>query len=153
MTAEQRRARIDELAEANAYRRLDDIERAIPGGHFLEKHGAQTTLQSQMERVTSGKNPTTGVVETYSSGKKKGQPKIPSAATHFLSHRDQLNAIHRVQLIFRQTDLQTSRRPIEMGKKVGEGYKRGSLEYGHQTKAVVILDDFGRPKTAYTDFD
>ncbi|MFL1526915.1 RHS repeat-associated core domain-containing protein [Pseudomonas sp. O230] len=153
MTPEQRRARIDELAEANAYRELEKIEKATPGGHFLEKHGAQTTLQSQMERVTSGKNPTTGVVETYSSGRRRGQPKIPSAATHFLSHRDQLNAIHRVQLIFRQTDLQTSRRPIEMGKKVGEGYKRGSLEYGQQTKAVVILDDFWRPKTAYTDFD
>ena len=106
-----------------------------------------------MERVTSGKNPTTGVVETYSSGRRRGQPKIPSAATHFLSHRDQLNAIHRAQLIFRQAGLLASRRPIDMGKKVGAGYKRGSLEYGEQTKAVVILDDVGRPKTSYTDFD
>ncbi|MHC8289344.1 RHS repeat-associated core domain-containing protein [Pseudomonas sp. XS1P51] len=153
MTAEQRRERIDELAEANAFRELERIEKATPGGHFLEKHGAQTTLQSQLERVASAKNPTTGIVETYTSGKKIGQPKIPSAATHFLSHRDQLNAIHRAQLIFRQTDLQTSQRPFDMGKKVGEGYKRGSLEYGEQTKAVVILDKFGRPKTAYTDFD
>jgi RHS repeat-associated protein len=149
MSVEQRRARIDELAEENAYRRLDEIERATPGGHFLEKHGAQTTLQSQLERVTSAKNPTTGVVETYGNG----EPKIPTAATHFLSHRDQLNAIYRSQLILRHTDLETSRLAFDMGKKIGEGYKRGSLEYGQQTKAIVILDNSGRPKTAYADFD
>lgn len=40
-----------------------------------------------------------------------------------------------------------------MGKVIGEGYKKGSLEYGRQTKAVVILDANGRVKTAYTDFD
>ncbi|MNQ96478.1 hypothetical protein D3C85_1120840 [compost metagenome] len=153
MSAEQRRARIDELAEENAYRRLDEIERATPGGHFLEKHGAQTTLQSQLERVTSAKNPTTGVVETYGNGRRRGEPKIPTAATHFLSHRDQLNAIYRSQLILRHTDLETSRLAFDMGKKIGEGYKRGSLEYGQQTKAIVILDNSGRPKTAYADFD
>ncbi|MGE8069291.1 RHS repeat domain-containing protein, partial [Pseudomonas sp. NPDC089569] len=153
ISAQQRRERIDELAEENAYRRLVEIERATPGGHFLEKHGAQTTLQSQLERVTSAKNPTTGVVETYGNGKKKGQPKIPTAATHFFSHRDQLNAIHRAQLIFRYTDLETSRLAFDMGKRVGEGYKRGSFEYGQQTKAIVILDNSGRPKTAYAEFD
>ncbi|MFW6750870.1 RHS repeat-associated core domain-containing protein [Pseudomonas glycinae] len=153
MTAQERRARIDELAEENAYRRLHDMEDPTNGEHFLEKHGAQTTLNSQFERVTSAKNPTTGIVEVYSSGKKKGQPMIPSAATHFLSHRDQLNAIYRAQLILRYTNLQISKRPIDMGKVIGEGYKKGSLEYGRQTKAVVILDANGRVKTAYTDFD
>jgi hypothetical protein len=153
MTTAQRRARIDELAEENAYRRLDEIERATPGGHFLEKHGAQTTLQSQLQRVTTAKNPTTGVVETYLNGRMRGQPKIPTAATHFFSHRDQFNAIHRAQLILRYTDLETSRLAFDMGKKIGEGYKRGSLEYGKQTKAIVILDNSGQPKTAYTDFD
>ncbi|WP_130907329.1 RHS repeat-associated core domain-containing protein, partial [Pseudomonas sp. Sample_16] len=153
MTAERRRERIDELAEENAYRRLDEIERATPGGHFLEKHGAQTTLQSQLRRVTTAKNPTTGVVETYHNGRKRGHPKIPTAATRFLSHRDQLNAIYRAQLILRYTNLETSRLAFDMGKTVGEGYKRGSLEYGKQTKAIVILDNSGQPKTAYTDFD
>jgi hypothetical protein len=153
MTAQERRARIDALAEENAYRRLHDMEDPTNGEHFLEKHGAQTTLNSQFERVTSAKNPTTGIVEVYSSGKKKGQPMIPSAATHFLSHRDQLNAIYRAQLILRYTNLQISKRPIDMGKVIGEGYKKGSLDYGRQTKAVVILDASGRVKTAYTDFD
>ncbi|MGP6433418.1 RHS repeat domain-containing protein, partial [Pseudomonas paraglycinae] len=153
MTAQERRARIDALAEENAYRRLHDMEDPTNGEHFLEKHGAQTTLNSQFERVTSAKNPTTGIVEVYSSGKKKGQPMIPSAATHFLSHRDQLNAIYRAQLILRYTNRQISKRPIDMGKVIGEGYKKGSLDYGRQTKAVVILDASGRVKTAYTDFD
>ncbi|WP_433736510.1 RHS repeat-associated core domain-containing protein [Pseudomonas putida] len=153
MTAEQRRERIDELAEENAYRRLDEMERATPGGHFLEKHGAQTTLRSQLERVRSAKNPTTGIVETYGNGRREGQPKIPTAATHFLSHRDQLNSIYRAQLILRYTNLETSRLAFDMGKKIGEGFKRGNLEYGQQTKAIVILDNSGRPKTAYADFD
>ena len=78
---------------------------------------------------------------------------IPTAATHFLSHRDQLNAIYRAQLIFRHSDLRTSRKPIEIGKEIGEGYKRGGLEYGQQTKAIVILDGSGQTKTAFTDFD
>uniref|UniRef100_UPI001CBB872F RHS repeat-associated core domain-containing protein n=1 Tax=Pseudomonas sp. GL-RE-29 TaxID=2832375 RepID=UPI001CBB872F len=153
ISAEQRRARIDELAEANAYRRLDEVERASPGGHFLQKHGAQTTLHSQLERVQEGKNPTTGEIERYEKGKRKGEPVIPSAATHFLSHRDQLNAIHRAQLIFKHSGLDASRQPIEMGKKVGEGFKRTNSQYGEQTRAVVILDKIGRPITAYTDFD
>ncbi|WP_082036819.1 RHS repeat-associated core domain-containing protein [Pseudomonas rhodesiae] len=69
------RARIDELAEANAYRRLKEIEQAIPNAHFLEKHGANTTLNSQLERVKTAKNPTTGEIEKYNSGKKRGSQK------------------------------------------------------------------------------
>ncbi|WP_178081862.1 RHS repeat-associated core domain-containing protein, partial [Pseudomonas sp. B20(2017)] len=153
MTAQERRARIDELAEENAYRRLYEMEDADNGEHFLEKHGAQTTVGSQLERLNSGRNPTTGEIERYIGGSKDGQPKIPSAATHFLSHRDQLNAIYRAQLIFKYTNLQVSKRPIDMGKIIGEGYKKGSLEYGRQSKAVVILTPQQRVRTAYADFD
>ncbi|NMZ17994.1 hypothetical protein HBO08_13195, partial [Pseudomonas rhodesiae] len=148
----ERRARIDELAEANAYRRLKEIEQAIPNAHFLEKHGANTTLNSQLERVKTAKNPTTGEIEKYNSGKKKGQPKIPSAATRYISHRDQLNAIYRAKLIYRYTDLEQSREPMDMKKTIGEGYKNGTLEYNKQKKAIVILDKNGNPITAYTDF-
>ncbi len=153
MTAQERRARIDELAEENAYRRLYEMEDADNGEHFLEKHGAQTTSASQLERLNSGRNPTTGEIERYIGGSKDGEPKIPSAATHFLSHRDQLNAIYRAQLIFKYTNLQVSKRPIDMGKIIGEGYKKGSLEYGRQSKAVVILTPQQRVRTAYADFD
>ncbi|XHF32748.1 DUF6531 domain-containing protein [Pseudomonas chlororaphis] len=153
MTAQERRARIDELAEENAYRRLYEMEDADNGEHFLEKHGAQTTLGSQLERLNSGRNPTTGEIERYIGGSKDGEPKIPSAATHFLSHRDQLNAIYRAQLIFKYTNLQVSKRPIDMGKIIGEGHKKGSLEYGRQSRAVVILTPQQRVRTAYADFD
>nr|WP_264082151.1 RHS repeat-associated core domain-containing protein [Pseudomonas hamedanensis] len=153
MTAQERRVNIDELGEENAYRRLHEMEDPNNGEHFLEKHGAQTTLNSQFERSTTARNPTTGCIENYSGGRRNGQPMIPSAATHFLSHRDQLNAIYRAQLILRYTDLQTSRRPMDMGKTVGEGYRRGGFEYGTQTKAVVILEPNARVKTSYTDFD
>ncbi len=70
MTAEQR-AQEHELAEAKAYEELREMEGSIDGAHFLEKHGAQTTLQSQMERLQSGKNPTTGEIERYTKGKKR----------------------------------------------------------------------------------
>ncbi|WHS58934.1 RHS repeat-associated core domain-containing protein [Pseudomonas sp. G2-4] len=153
MTAEQRRARIDELGEANAYRRLEEMERSIEGAHFLQKHGAQTTADSQLERVRTGRNPGTGEIDVYERGRNTGQPAISSAATRFLSHRDQLNAIHRAQLIFRRAGIVASKKPIEMGRVIGEGYKREGLEYGKQTKAIVILDRNGMPKTAYTGSD
>ncbi|WP_460090234.1 RHS repeat-associated core domain-containing protein [Pseudomonas sp. S2_E02] len=152
MTAQERRARIDDLAEANAFRRLDEMEKATPGAHFVEKHGKQTTLASQQERSVTGRNPSTGVIELYTNGRRAGQPKIPSAATHFFSNRDQLNAIHRAQLIFRRNGQIASKEPMNMGKIVGEGYKRGGVIYGQQTHAVVILDRAGKPITSYTDF-
>ncbi|UIN52871.1 RHS repeat-associated core domain-containing protein [Pseudomonas kribbensis] len=152
MTAQERRAKIDELAEANAYRRLDEMEKATRDAHSLEKHGKQTTLASQQERSMTGRNPTTGVIEVYTNGRRAGQPKIPSAATHFFSYRDQLNAIHRVQLIFRRNGQMASKEPMNMGKVVGEGYKRGGVIYGQQTHAVVILDRAGMPITSYTEF-
>ncbi|TDV50591.1 RHS repeat-associated protein [Pseudomonas helmanticensis] len=151
MSAQERRARIDDLAEANAFRRLDEMEKATPGAHFVEKHGKQTTLASQQERSVTGRNPSTGVIELYTNGRRAGQPKIPSAATHFFSNRDQLNAIHRAQLIFRRNGQIASKEPMNMGKIVGEGYKRGGVIYGQQTHAVVILRA-GKPITSYTEF-
>ncbi|RMO75329.1 hypothetical protein ALQ35_00691, partial [Pseudomonas fluorescens] len=151
LTRAERLAKIDELAEANTYRRLDKLEEETPGAHFLEKHGAQTTFESQLERVRSAKNPTTGIVEIYTSGKKKGEPKYPPAATHYLSHRDQLNSIYRAQLIFRRNGHAASLEPMDMGRVIGEGYSSGDLQYSQQRKARVILDKDGKPKTAYTE--
>jgi len=151
LTRAKRQERIDELAEANAYRRLDELEKATPGAHFLEKHGAQTTLASQLERLNTARNPTTGTIERYTSGPNVGEPKYPPAATHYLSHRDQLNSIYRAQLIFRRNGLAASLQPMDMGKIVGEGYSRTSMEYSQQRKARVILNNQGKPKTAYTE--
>ncbi|NMZ02175.1 RHS repeat-associated core domain-containing protein, partial [Pseudomonas proteolytica] len=151
-TRAQRQARIDELAESNAYRRLNELERSIPRAHFLEKHGAQTSLASQLERVITAKNPTTGEIEVFDRGRRSGEPRVPSAATHFISHRDQLNVIDRAILIFKYSGRSETLGPMDMGKVVGEGYKRDGLQYGKQTKAVVHLDQYGNPITAYTDF-
>jgi len=151
LTRAKRQERIDELAEANAYRRLDELEKATPGAHFLEKHGAQTTLASQLERLNTARNPTTGTIERYTSGPNVGEPKYPPAATHYLSHRDQLNSIYRAQLIFRRNGLAASLQPMDMGKIIGEGYSRTSMEYSQQRKARVILNNQGKPKTAYTE--
>ncbi|KQM54725.1 hypothetical protein ASE80_20005 [Pseudomonas sp. Leaf15] len=148
----QRQARINELGEANAHRRLSELERSIPGAHFLEKHGAQTSLESQLERVITARNPTTGEIETFTRGRNAGQPRPPSAATHFLSHRDQLNAIDRAILIFKLNGRADIQAPMDMGKIIGEGYKRDSLEYGKQRKAIVYFNSNGKPITAFTEF-
>lgn len=106
------------LAEANAARRLQELEASIPGAHFVEKHGAQTTLQAQLERAQFGRNPTTGIVETYPNG----NPKIPSSATRFFSNGDQLNAIHRAQNTFDITgDVTLAERPIQFDYLMGRG--------------------------------
>ncbi|OPA90109.1 rhs family protein, partial [Pseudomonas fluorescens] len=152
LTRAQRRARINELGEANAHRRLTELEASIPGAHFLEKHGAQTTLESQLERVRTARNPTTGEIETFDRGRRRGEPRPPSAATHFLSHRDQLNAIDRAILIFKLNGRAEIPDPMDMGKIIGEGYKRNGLEYGKQKKAIVYLNRDGKPITAFTEF-
>uniref|UniRef100_UPI002B1DA48D RHS repeat-associated core domain-containing protein n=1 Tax=Pseudomonas glycinae TaxID=1785145 RepID=UPI002B1DA48D len=153
MTAQERRARIDELAENIALKELRYMESANKKSHFLQKHGAQTTLASQQERLLYAKNPTTGKVEMKLNKKTKLlEPSIPRAATKFMSHRDQLNAINRAKLIFRRTgSLSLSSLPVEMGRKVGEGYRGKQVEYIEPTRTVVILNSHGEVITAYVD--
>ncbi len=154
MTAQERRARIDELAENIAFEELNNMEKSIKKAHFLQKHGAQTTLVSQLDRLQYGKNPTTGQIDMRTNRKTKlKEPSIPRAATKFMSHRDQLNAINRAKLIFRRTgSLPLSMLPVEVGRKVGEGYRGKRLEYIEPTKTVVILDANGDPITAYAEY-
>ncbi|WP_225182075.1 hypothetical protein [Pectobacterium aroidearum] len=139
MSRAERQARINELAEANAHRRLQEIENATPKGHFLERHGAQTSLESQLARATDGTNPTTGI----------RQRSIPPAATRFNSHREQLNAIQRAQTVYRQSGGSVTTTVVEHGKIIGEGYKKGSLAYGTSTTSKVILNPNGQPITAF----
>jgi hypothetical protein len=64
LSEEARQARIEELREANYGRRIRDLEatHGTPNVHSLEKHGAQTTSQAQLDRVSlpDYPNPTTG---------------------------------------------------------------------------------------------
>nr|WP_142017220.1 RHS repeat-associated core domain-containing protein [Serratia fonticola] len=138
LTREQRQARINELAEANAHRRLQEMESMNPKSHFLERHGAQTSLESQLGRATNGVNPTTGV-----------QQHTPSAATRFDSHRDQLNAIQRAQTIQRQSGGVVNKATIPYGRRIGEGYSKTGPTYGTSSTATVILTPNGQAITAY----
>ncbi len=149
MTRAERQARIHELTEAMAYKELKAMEDLSPRYHFLEKHGAQTTTQSQMDRAATGKNPTTGVIETYGNGK----PITPNS-TRYTSHKAQLTAIKRAMRIYKNTGNKAlAERPMSMGGTIGEGFKKGGTKYKQQTKAVTILDDNGLPKTSFPKYE
>ncbi|MCE9789621.1 hypothetical protein, partial [Shewanella chilikensis] len=134
----ERQARINERAEANAHRRLQEMENMNPKSHFLERHGAQTSLESQLGRATNGVNPSTGV-----------QQRTPTAATRFDSHRDQLNAIQRAQTIQQQSGGIVTKATIPFGRRVGEGYSKTGPTYGTSNTAAVILTPNGQIITAY----
>jgi YD repeat-containing protein len=145
LSPEARANRLENLAEANAARRLRELELSIPHAHFVEKHGAQTTLQAQLERVLYGKNPTTGVIEAYPNG----NPKLPSAASRFFRNRDQLNAINRARHIFATTgDVTLAQRPIPFQTLIGEGYTKTPLSYREYHSARVWFRQ-GEPTTAF----
>ncbi|UHA76253.1 RHS repeat-associated core domain-containing protein [Paenibacillus sp. 481] len=91
LSSNERANRLQNLAEGNAHRILQDMANSIPGAHLLGIHGTQATMQSQYDRATHGIDPTTGVAATDRSG----APRLPPAATKFHSHRNQLNMIQR----------------------------------------------------------
>ncbi|MDA8520947.1 hypothetical protein [Acidovorax sp. NCPPB 4044] len=98
-----------------------------------------------MDRAQFGKNPTTGIFETYPNG----NPKIPSSATRFITNRDQLNTINRAENIFNATgDVTLAERPITFDYLIGEGYKKTSLAYGQSYSAQVWFRN-GSPVTAF----
>ncbi len=60
LSPSERTARMNILAEDNAYRILLQMENSMPRSHFVERHGAQTTLQAQFNRVEPGNKPNHG---------------------------------------------------------------------------------------------
>jgi hypothetical protein len=124
---------------------LSELEDSIPGAHFLEKHGAQTNLQSQLDRVQFGVNPKTKIIETWPNG----NTKYPSSVTRFLSHRDQLNTIQRTQHIYKTTGNQAlAERPMIFNDIIGSGYQRGTLDYGASYSGQVWFRN-DQPITAF----
>lgn len=139
LTSSERTALTQTKLEANAFRRLEELQAATPKAHFLERHGAQLSLQSQFDRAAFGINPTTGV-----------QQFVPPSATRFLSNRDQLNAITRAEHIFATTsDISLARAPIRFDSIIGTGYQSGTLNYGTSTYVQVGLNGSGKAVTAY----
>ena len=136
LTREQRQARINELAEANAQRILQEMQAQDPRSHFLDRHGAQTTLQQQQIRAQTGINP------------EGGQGRIPPAATRFLSHRDQLNAIQRAQTINRNSGGGRGAVNTSFDSIIGDGYTRQG-NYITTNQARVVFNDQGQVITAF----
>ncbi|TWC13684.1 hypothetical protein FBY09_1191, partial [Pseudomonas sp. SJZ101] len=85
MTAEQRRARIDELAEANAKRRVIRMENEY-GMHTVEKHGSEISDTALKQRAINGANPHTGEIPKGASG---------SLSSQFSNWRVHLNALNK----------------------------------------------------------
>jgi len=138
LSSAERRVILEGKLEANAMRRLEEMQLSTSGAHFVERHGSQLSLTSQYDRAALGINPTTGVVE-----------RIPSAATRFFSARDQLNTISRAEQIFANTGSRTlARQPYEFGRVAGEGYNK-SLVYGTQNSARAVLNAQGKAITAF----
>ena len=85
MTAAQRRARIDELAEANAKRRVVAMEERY-GMHTVEKHSSEISDVALKQRAINGANPHTGEIPKGAKG---------SLSSQFSSWRIHLNALNK----------------------------------------------------------
>lgn len=126
-------------AEANAYRRLQEMETAT-GAHFLERHGAHLDLKSQYDLAAYGIDPATG---------KKGR--IPPSATRFWSHRDQLNVISNTEAIYARGSDRVSfiSQSFKFDSAMGGGFNR-ALQFGVQYSAIVYISSkAGRAVTAF----
>jgi len=121
--ATTRAERIAIRAELNALRRLTELE-ASTGGHFLAKHGAETTLAQQLLRATTGLAP-------------DGTKGVLSDASRFLTNTGQMNAISRANTIFRQTGRASF--TFDMGEVVGEGYLRGGGQVISSSRVTAVF--------------
>ncbi|SED38225.1 RHS repeat-associated core domain-containing protein [Pseudomonas migulae] len=85
MTAEQRRARIDELAEANAKGRVIKMEKKYKM-HTVQKHSSEIPDAALKQRAINGANPKTGRVPVPPRG---------NLSSQFSNWRVHLNALNK----------------------------------------------------------
>jgi hypothetical protein len=109
------------LAPGSAGTQLTEME-ASTGGHFLSRHGAQTSLSSQYMRSVSGLTP-----EGIALGE--------TNATRFFSNELQLEAVKMAETRFNSTG--ETGFPFDMGKLVGEGYLKGGGAGSYRTTTQV----------------
>jgi hypothetical protein len=112
---------------------LSKMENNTPGAHYFSRHGAQTTLEEQYIRSTTGLTPD-GV-----SGK-------PMNASRFLTHKDELDAVLVAQKEFTQTGKTSF--SLTMTNNIGDGYLRGGGTY-LTTKEVQAVFRNGKLYTLY----
>jgi hypothetical protein len=72
MTAQERRARLDEVAEENAKRRVTEYE-DLYGMHTVKKHGSEISDQALKQRGINGADPHTGNVPRGARGNLSSQ--------------------------------------------------------------------------------
>lgn len=145
LSADERRAIINDRLEVLAANRLDALEQSIPGAHFKGRHGAQTTLQQQYDRAVNGIDPIT----QQPRYRRDGSLVTPNS-TRFLSHRDQINAIERTATIYQNTGSKAlAERPIIFRSQAGEGYYGGSGVYDTSFSVQVWFNRNAQPITAF----
>jgi len=133
------------LAGNRANRRAGSIlqrQDAVSGGHAYSRHGAHTTMLDQQRRATNGVPP-----DDPTRKPKKCGPN----STRFLSSVDQLDAIQRgIAEMDRQG---TNRATINMGRTIGEGYRKGGNCPKENTKFATVVRGPNGIVTAFPDLD
>jgi RHS repeat-associated protein len=116
MTAQERRARIDELAEENAKRRVSEYEK-IYDMHTVKKHSSEISDPALKQRAINGADPHTGEVP-------KGAKGNPSSQFH--SWRMHLGALNKAMTkdkngLIRHTGKDQKKNPIVRLELPGAG--------------------------------
>lgn len=100
------------------------MEAENPGAHFVSRHDANTTLQEQYIRSTTGLTP-------------DGFQGRPLNSTRFLSEIDQLEAANIATEHFQRTG--ESSFSFDMGRVIGEGYMKRGGERMESTKVKAYF--------------
>lgn len=121
------------MIENNAQLQLSRMESSTNGAHYYSRHGAQTTLQQQYLRATTGYTP-------------DGYAGRIGDASKFLSNQIQLNAAQRAETIYNQTGRNSF--SFDMGENIGEGYLRGGQNLVSSSKVTAVFRN-GKLYTLY----
>jgi hypothetical protein len=108
--------------ELNAGNQLAKMENGTQGAHYYSRHGAQTTLDEQYTRATTGVTPDGFAGRTADSSR-------------FLSNQAQLNAAQRAETIYQQTG--KTNITFDTGEIIGEGYLKGGGDLVRTTNVTA----------------
>ena len=122
----------DLLLESLAARALAREEAAVDGAHFLSRHGAQTTMEQQLTRATTGLTP-------------DGVQKTAVNSSKFFSNRLQLEALKKAKSAYTGKGSEV----ISMGRDVGSGYLKGGGSIQTTTQVQVYYNNAGNVITMF----
>lgn len=138
------RALLEQKWEENAGRQLRRMEAETPNAHFVQNHGAQTTVQQQYRRAHHGTLPD-GTTHTPS-----GHLYAPRDSSRFFSNRVQLQTIMQAQKFHQLHGLE--RIEVIMPMDVGEGFLKYGTDLVQAEHARVVFRQ-GKPYTAFPWLD